>query len=208
MIEEGIELWVGGDDGVIIFKYILEGRIAKEFGPFGRGNDVCCFVSAGDGGKLIIIYNMVLGCDGTSFQVEAEADGRGMARTGSHIHTSVRAGLPAGDGLAILYLLVEDIGRASEDMEVMKLVKRPSAPGEDIMRGEAGVGIRNMVKQEHCMLNGHGPQSWVSSVGPVDGGMEHHGAGNGHDGADSTLSPGIVVMGSNAGKPDDLVKLL
>ena len=107
-----------------------------------------------------------------------------------------------------LYLLVEDIGRAPEDMEVMKLVKRPSAPGEDIMRGEAGVGIRNMVKQEHCMLNGHGPQSWVSSVGPVDGGMEHHGAGNGHDGADSTLSPGIVVMGSNAGKPDDLVKLV
>ena len=57
------------------------------------------------------------------------------------------------------------------------------------------------------MLDCHGPEGWVSSVRPVDGSMQHHSPGYGHDSADGSLSFSVVVVGTNSSKLADLTEL-
>jgi hypothetical protein len=89
-------------------------------------------------------------------------------------------------------------------MQVMQLVLGPSLTGEDIVGREASCWVGEMVVKEDSMPDSHGPQGWVRCIRPMDGSVKHHSPGDGHDGPDGSLSFAIVVMGTNACKPDDL----
>ena len=56
-------------------------------------------------------------------------------------------------------------------------------------------------------LTAKGPQSGVGDIRPMDCRMEHHGSGDGHDGANVALGNTIVMVGTNACKPYDLLEV-
>jgi hypothetical protein len=114
--------------------------------------------------------------------------------------------LPAWNLLAICDGFIKDVDGASKNMHVVERIDGVSEPTEDVRRREAGVGIRNMVVQKDGMLHSHRPKLRISHIGPVNGSVQHHGPGNGHNSLDRALSVSILVMGTDAGKSHDLAE--
>jgi hypothetical protein len=54
------------------------------------------------------------------------------------------------------------------------------------------------------MLDSHGPQGGIRSLRPVDGGVDHHRAGDGHNNPDRMFSNPIMVMGAHSSEADYL----
>ena len=65
-----------------------------------------------------------------------------------------------------------------------------------------------MVVQIHCVGDSHGPQRGISLLWPMDSSVEHHCAGQQHDGLYGTLGSPIVVMSAGSGKMNNLRELM
>jgi hypothetical protein len=57
------------------------------------------------------------------------------------------------------------------------------------------------------MLYCHGPKLGIGNVVPVNRSMQHHRPGNTHDCLNPSFSNSVVVMGTDACKPLDLLEL-
>jgi hypothetical protein len=89
-------------------------------------------------------------------------------------------------------------------MQVMEFALLPTTSGEDVTWRDASVLIWHVIMQKYSMLHRHQPRARVSCIRPMDGGVKHHGSGNGHDGFDISYSNDIVMVGSHARKPNHL----
>ena len=57
------------------------------------------------------------------------------------------------------------------------------------------------------MLDCQGPKCWVGDVRPMDGRVQHHGSGDGHDCSDVAFGNSIVMMGADTSKAYNLLKV-
>jgi hypothetical protein len=75
----------------------------------------------------------------------------------------VRNLLPIGEGI------VEDIYRASPDMELQKASEVPASLGEEFMRREAGLcSVWCVLVYENSLLYSHRPETGIVHVRPVN----------------------------------------
>ena len=89
-------------------------------------------------------------------------------------------------------------------MQVVKARVRPSSAAEQVEGRKASVFTRNVVVEIDGMKNGLRPETGVGLFRPVDGSVEHLGAGDGHNGADGCLGASVgVVLGCSC-ELDDL----
>lgn len=163
--------------------------------------------SAGHRGKPVIKHHMVWGGDGPGARVEHSRSGGQMFVGNTNKDNTFAFGLPSWQLLSISNALVQKVGRRSPDMNVMEAALGLASGCEDIHGRQSSRRVGHAVVDVHGIVNGQGPKRGVGHFGPVGGSMQHHGASNGHDGADGALSDGIVVMGPSAGKANDLLKL-
>ena len=67
--------------------------------------------------------------------------------------------------------------------------------------------LRHAVKEVNGEGDSEGPERSIGNVGPVNGGMEHHGSRNGHDGLDGPFGDTIVMVGADSSILGDLGEL-
>ncbi len=65
----------------------------------------------------------------------------------------------------------------------------------------------HVVVQEHSVLHSHWPQACIGNIRPMNGGVEHHGSGDGHDCLNVAFGDSIVMVSSCPSKPYHLFKL-
>ena len=103
--------------------------------------------------------------------------------------------------------LFKTIDWAAPNMKVMELALLPSTFGKNVMWRYTSEFIRHVVMQENRVLDGHGPQTRIGNIGPMNGRMKHHCPGNCHDGLYVAFGNSIVMMGSCNRKSNDLCQL-
>ena len=91
-------------------------------------------------------------------------------------------------------------------MQVSALVRRPLGSREEIDGRESRLSVWHVVVDVHCIVYGHRPKGGVGSIGPTNGGVEHHCACHRHDGLDAPLRDPIVMMRSDTGEVADLLE--
>jgi len=64
--------------------------------------------------------DMELRSDGPGFQIETERDGTSIGWSNAKIHTTMRSWFPFGNLVAINNVLVQNIGRATPTVSIMK----------------------------------------------------------------------------------------
>ena len=75
------------------------------------------------------------------------------------------------------------------------------------MRAQSCVRTGHAVKEVNGEGDSEGPERSIGNVGPVDGGMEHHGSRNGHDGLDGPFGDTIVMVSADSSILGDLGEL-
>lgn len=119
---------------------------------------------------------------------------------------SFATGIPPREFVPISYCLFKDISGTSKNVKVLETFRREPCPREDVAGTQTGGCVGHVVVQEAGVLDSHGPQGDIGDVGPMDGGMNQHGASTRHDCLDCALGNAVVVMGPSARKSADLVK--
>jgi hypothetical protein len=160
---------------VVVVEDVLVRRIPKEPNPFIRLK-VGQFGVRGNGGEPIIKHDMKLGCDCSRVHAEDKGNSAGVHQGVSHVHGALGAGLPTGNLLAVSDCRVQDVDRATPNVKVMELPLFPSGSSENVTWGDSSVQTGDMIVQEDGVLNGHGPESGLGHVGPVNSCVQHHGA--------------------------------
>ena len=120
------------------------------------------------------------------------------------VDSSITFGSPTGKLLSIGNSLVKEVNRASPDMEILQAMCWLASSTEDVHGGEPILRVGDSVEEVHGIVHGVRPESGISHVRPVNGGMHHHGSGDGHDGSDGSLSNGIVMVCTGSSKVNDL----
>ena len=85
----------------------------------------------------------------------------------------------------------------------MEAILRPASVCEDVVWTQSVRHVWHPIPN----VDGHGPQGGIGNRGPMKGRMEHHGASDGHDCLDGSLSNATVVMGADSSVTNPLVSL-
>ena len=95
-------------------------------------------------------------------------------------HGPMGAGFPLREFLSIGNRLFQYISKRAPNMAVMEAMLWSTRFGEKIRRTNPCVSAWHMIIKENSMVDGHGPQTGVGNVGPMNTGMEHCGASHRH----------------------------
>jgi hypothetical protein len=93
-------------------------------------------------------------------------------------------------------------------MEVCKASMLPPSFREKIVRRKPTVKSGHVVVQKCGVLDGHGPETWISNIRPVNCRVEHHSPCYGHHRSNRSLGVAIVVMSSCTSEADVLAEIL
>jgi hypothetical protein len=172
---------------------------AVEVGELGRISH--------NSGKPIIDRYMELGSDGACLEVEDQGDRTRVPITHPHVHVALRSRLPSRDLLAARDSVIENVNRTAPHMKISKFCLRPPSPGEDVDGGEAILLRGHTVPDIDGVSYGHWPELRIGDGGPVNGRVNQHRTGNGHDRLDVALGYTVVMMGADASKEGLLIEL-
>jgi hypothetical protein len=89
-------------------------------------------------------------------------------------------------------------------VEIKELALLPTGTSKQINGSNPRFRVGDVIVNKGGMSNGHGPQSRVGKVGPMDGCMQQHRTRKRHDGLNGAFSHAVVVMCAHSCKLDDL----
>ena len=129
-----------------------------------------------------------------------------MNRRCSHVNCMFGQGFPARQLFAISNVFVQNIDRTTPHMEIMEFALFPLSASEEIGRANASFGAWHVIEEIHSMLHSHQPKGRIRHIRPMNGSMQHHCSGHGHDGLNGVFCSAIV-MGTGSHEVNDLGKV-
>ena len=185
------------------------GSIARDGGPdILTQNVILCWAGDWNCHEPIIENNMVLRSDCSSGQIENQGGGGGALQAKAHKHALMGVGLTSGEFLSIGNRLFQYVSRRAPNMAVMEAMLWPTHFGEKIRRTNPCVCAWHAIIKESSMVDGHGPQTGVGNVRPMNTRMEHCGASHRHYSLYGSFSDSILVMGTYTSEGGYLVECL
>lgn len=158
-----------------------------------------------DGLEPIIKDGVKLWGDVACGEVPDKVDGFRVDRGMANKLGPAGAGAPLGQLVSILKGGIKHINWATPDMGVADGEIIILGPGEELHWGLPMGNLRSVVVEVCSIVDGKWPQVRLVLVGPVDVGVNHHGAGFGDNNLDGVFSDAILPLGTDAGEPDLLM---
>jgi hypothetical protein len=191
---------------VVVARDVLVGGLPEHLVPLNRVEIGKFGWIRGNGGEPIIKDDVKLGRDGARLQVQDERDGGRVLIAEANVDATLGAGAPTRQLVSVRKAAIKHVDRATPHMDVLKLRLSPAGPGEEVVGRDSSRLGRHVVPEVDGLLHGHRPQLRVGDLRPMNRSVEHHRAGDRHDGLDRPLGDSVVVMGPDAGEANRLLK--
>ncbi len=107
--------------------------------------------------KLLVVYNMELGCKVVGAQVANEANRRRMVTREAQKRAKVSTRAPLGDFVAVLEFGIQDIGWAAKNLCAAQVFAIQASATKELHGSQAAIAPWHVVIKPHSVIHGKWP---------------------------------------------------